>query len=151
MPLSDMLALATRNRRRIELPETSIRRAFAGKTVLLTGVTGFLGSGVLEKLLRSVPDVGKILVVIRGNPKYSGEDRLARRLMGATAFEGLRASMGLELAELAKAKIEVLEGDLALPDCGFDAKAKKRLGDVDIMLHCAATVVFDAPLREALN
>ncbi|MGB2939029.1 MAG: HAD-IB family hydrolase [Candidatus Dormiibacterota bacterium] len=117
----------------------------------MTGVTGFLGSGVLEKLLRSVPDVGKILVVIRGNPKYSGEDRLARRLMGATAFEGLRVSMGAELAELAKAKIEVLEGDLALPDCGFDARAKKRLGDVDIMLHCAATVVFDAPLREALN
>jgi HAD superfamily hydrolase (TIGR01490 family) len=119
--------------------------------VLLTGVTGFLGSGVLEKLLRSVPDVGKVLVIIRGNPKYSGEDRMARRLMGATAFERLRAEMGMELAELAGAKVEVLEGDLSLPDCGLDARSKKRLGEVDIMLHCAATVVFDAPLRQALN
>ncbi|MEA2645187.1 MAG: alcohol-forming fatty acyl-CoA reductase [Chloroflexota bacterium] len=133
------------------LAETSIRRAFKGKTVLLTGVTGFLGSGVLEKLLRSVPEVGKVLVVVRGNPKYSGEDRLRRRIMGAAAFKGLRDSMGMELATLAEAKVEVLEGDLMLPDLGFDDRAKKRLGDVDIMLHCAATVVFDAPLRQALD
>ncbi len=114
-------------------------------------MTGFLGSGVLEKLLRSVPDVGKVLIVVRGNPKYSGEERMARRLMGASAFERLRSSMGRKLAELAKAKVEVLEGDLSLADCGFDARAKKRLGDVDIMLHCAAIVIFDAPLRTALN
>ena len=114
-------------------------------------MTGFLGSGVLEKLLRSVPDVGKVLVVVRGNPKYSGEERLARRLMVASAFERLRDDSRVDLAELAGAKVEVLEGDLSLPDCGFDAKARKRLGKVDIMLHCAATVVFDAPLRQALN
>jgi fatty acyl-CoA reductase len=106
---------------------------------------------VLEKLLRSVPDVDKILVVVRGNPKYSGRDRLERRLMGASAFDGLRDSMGMELATLAESKIEVLEGDLSLPDCGFSDQDKARLGGVDIMLHCAATVVFDAPLRQAIN
>ena len=131
--------------------QTSIRDAFAGKTVLLTGVTGFLGSGVLEKLLRSVPEVGRVLVLVRGNPKYSAEMRLRRRLLGASAFAPLRESMGMALATLAEAKIEVLEGDLSLPGLGLDPKDKKRLGDVDIVMHCAATVVFDAPLGQALR
>lgn len=137
--------------RRNPLAETSIRRAFNGKTVLLTGVTGFLGSGVLEKLLRSVPEVGKVICIVRGNPKYDAEMRLRRRIMGAMVFGNLRDSMGMELATLAESKIEVLDGDLALPDLGFTDEAKKRLKDVDIMIHCAATVVFDAPLETALN
>ena len=131
--------------------ETSIRGAFSGKTVLLTGVTGFLGSGVLEKLLRCVPEVGKVLVLVRGNPKYSADMRLRRRIMGASAFGPLRESMGMELATLAEAKIEVLAGDLSLPGLGLDPASRQRLGDVDIVMHCAATVVFDAPLGQALR
>ena len=119
--------------------------------MLLTGVTGFLGSGMLEKLLRSVPEVGKVICLVRGNPKYSAEMRLRRRILGAMVFQGLRDSMGMELATLAESKIEVIDGDLSIPELGMSDADKARLKDVDIMIHCAATVVFDAPLETALN
>lgn len=33
----------------------SVRRAFAGKTVLVTGSTGFIGKVIVEKILRDLP------------------------------------------------------------------------------------------------
>jgi HAD superfamily hydrolase (TIGR01490 family) len=129
----------------------SIHDAFRDRTVLLTGVTGFLGSGLLEKILRSMPEVGRVLVLVRGNPKYTGEERLRRRMMGADAFARLRDSMGMELATLAESKITVLDGDLSSPDLGLAADARSLLSGVDIVIHAAATVVFDAPLDQALR
>ncbi|MHB8572813.1 MAG: HAD-IB family hydrolase [Candidatus Dormibacteria bacterium] len=133
------------------MSSTNIRDALAGRTLLLTGATGFLGSGVLEKLLRSVPEVGRVMVLLRGNPKYTGEERLRRRLMGAAVFERLRSSMGMGLAELAIAKLEVLEGDLGREDLGLSPESRLRLAEVEVLLHTAATVVFDAPLDQALR
>lgn len=34
---------------------TNIRNFYEGKTVLLTGTTGFVGKVILEKFLRSLP------------------------------------------------------------------------------------------------
>ena len=45
----------------------SVQSALSGKRILLTGTTGFLAKVVLEKLIRAVPSVGRIILVIRGN------------------------------------------------------------------------------------
>jgi FlaA1/EpsC-like NDP-sugar epimerase len=42
-----------------------IREFYQGKTVLLTGCTGFVGKVVLEKFLRCLPGVKKIFVLMR--------------------------------------------------------------------------------------
>ena len=47
----------------------SLTSALNGKNLLMTGVSGFLGKVVLEKLLRSVPEVKRIYLVIRGNAR----------------------------------------------------------------------------------
>jgi hypothetical protein len=44
----------------------SIPRAWAGQTVLVTGANGFLGSLLLEQLLRTVPDIRRIYVLVSG-------------------------------------------------------------------------------------
>jgi fatty acyl-CoA reductase len=44
---------------------TSISEFFERQNVLVTGGTGFLGKVLLEKLLRSCPDVGNIYVLMR--------------------------------------------------------------------------------------
>src|SRR5690606_11455680 len=44
--------------------------AFRNKSVLITGTTGFVGKVVLEKLLRSVPTIGRVYLLIRGNRQH---------------------------------------------------------------------------------
>ena len=53
-----------------------IAEFYAGKTVALTGGTGFLGQGIVEKLLYSCPDVKKIILLIRNKRGVTPEDRL---------------------------------------------------------------------------
>lgn len=43
----------------------SIKDFYKGKNILVTGGTGFMGKVLLEKLLYSVPDIGKIYVLMR--------------------------------------------------------------------------------------
>jgi fatty acyl-CoA reductase len=43
----------------------NVREVYRGKNVLLTGCTGFLGKVVLEKMIRSLPEVNKIFVLVR--------------------------------------------------------------------------------------
>jgi nucleoside-diphosphate-sugar epimerase len=46
-----------------------IAEGLAGKTLLITGTTGFLGKSIVEKLLRSVPEVGRINLAIRSSQR----------------------------------------------------------------------------------
>jgi thioester reductase-like protein len=43
----------------------NFKEFYKGKAVLLSGVTGFLGKVILEKMLRSLPTIRKIYVMIR--------------------------------------------------------------------------------------
>jgi FlaA1/EpsC-like NDP-sugar epimerase len=54
---------------------TSIQKFYKGRSLLITGATGFCGKSLLEKLLRSCADVGRIYLLIR--PKKN-EDIWAR-------------------------------------------------------------------------
>jgi hypothetical protein len=65
---------------------TSPNAFFPGRQVFLTGVTGFLGKVVLEKLLREVPDVGRIFVLVRSCPKKGTAPniRLRDEVLGTT-------------------------------------------------------------------
>lgn len=46
-----------------------LKSFYDGKTILLTGATGFLGKVVLEKIMRSLPGVKTIYLAI--SPKVS--------------------------------------------------------------------------------
>ena len=50
----------------------SVKEAFGGATLLLTGVTGYVGSVVLEHLLRVQPDVQRVFVIIRSKRGLAG-------------------------------------------------------------------------------
>ena len=43
----------------------NIKEFYAGKTILLTGTTGFVGKVVLEKFMRTLPDFKRIYVMLR--------------------------------------------------------------------------------------
>lgn len=54
----------------------SVRSSFKGKNVFITGITGYVGSLVLEQLLRVCPDVGRVYVLIRGKRNQTAKQRL---------------------------------------------------------------------------
>lgn len=56
--------------------ELTIPEFFAGKNVFITGGSGFMGKGLIEKLLRSCPDIGNIYLLMRDKRGKSPEERL---------------------------------------------------------------------------
>lgn len=107
--------------------------------VLLTGVTGFLGQAILERLLTSTD--AHVTAVIRPKGSQTGRARLDR-LLGKPVFRGWRQAHGDDRARgLFAERTGVIEGDLATLQ-GIDI-------DVDVVIHAASTVSFDAPIDEA--
>lgn len=55
---------------------SQIAEWYSGKSILITGATGFMGKVLVEKLLRSCPDVKRIYLLIRSK---KGVDPLIRK------------------------------------------------------------------------
>ncbi len=113
----------------------NVAGALAGKHVLLTGVTGFVGEALLQLLLTEVPDA-RLSLLIRPKGSTSGADR-ARALLEKDIFASLDAEA------LLATQISVIEGDLA------DVPALPT--DLDAVVHCAGDVSFDPPVDEGFR
>jgi alcohol-forming fatty acyl-CoA reductase len=59
-----------------EMPESAIQNYYKGCGIFITGATGFLGMGLVEKLLRCCPDSGKIYLLVRPKKGKAIEERL---------------------------------------------------------------------------
>jgi fatty acyl-CoA reductase len=118
---------------------TRIAEALAGKRLLVTGVTGFVGEALLERLLYDLPAT-TVTVLVRPRGTTSGTQRLVQ-LLRKPAFARLRERDGDEAVDaLVGSRITVLDGDLdtipPLPP------------NLDIVVHCAGEVSFDPPIDE---
>src|SRR5437764_5727255 len=88
-----------------------ITDALAGKHLLVTGVTGFVGEALLERVLYDLPDT-RVTVLVRPRGTTTAEDR-TRQLLTKPAFERLRERHGSEAVDaLVGSRITVLDGDL---------------------------------------
>jgi fatty acyl-CoA reductase len=58
------------------VPQLNVKDFYRGKNILITGCTGFLGKIILEKLLRTCTDVGKIFVMVRPKRKIEPMQRV---------------------------------------------------------------------------
>lgn len=57
-------------------PWPSLPEFYAGKSIFLTGATGFMGKCLLEKILRDLPEVERIYILIRPKKDKSIEERV---------------------------------------------------------------------------
>ncbi|KAG1674664.1 hypothetical protein FOA52_007188 [Chlamydomonas sp. UWO 241] len=89
--------------------QLSIRQEFEGSTIFITGVTGYLGSLVMEQALRCCPGVSQIFVLARGKRGVSAEERINRMIDTSPLFQRVR-----EAGPHLKAKVVVVPGDLVL-------------------------------------
>jgi HAD superfamily hydrolase (TIGR01490 family) len=123
-----------------------IAEALRGKTILVTGSTGFLGKSLVEKCLRSIPDIARINLAIRSSARRPASERLEREVLSSPAFKRLKEELGEEkFAALAAAKLAVVEIDLGRDGLGLNDAAREQLRSCDVVIHSAAAVEFDNP------
>ncbi|TMG28812.1 MAG: NAD-dependent epimerase/dehydratase family protein, partial [Chloroflexi bacterium] len=123
-----------------------IAEALKGKTILVTGTTGFLGKSIVEKTLRAIPEVGRINLAIRASARRPAAERLEREVLSSPAFKRLKDELGEEaFARLAAEKLSVLEIDLGADGLGLTEAGRAELARCDIVIHSAAAVEFDNP------
>ena len=125
-----------------------ITQAFEGARVLVTGASGFLGTALATKVLSSLPNVGELLLLVRSKPGAPAAERVRRRVLGSNAFESLRARDDWPALE---AKVRTLDGDLRSEHLGLNDDDFALLAGVDLVIHGAATVAFDAPVDDAFE
>lgn len=58
------------------MTESGIREFFKGKTIFITGGSGFMGKVLLEKLLYSCSDLKEIFLLMRPKRGKTGEQRV---------------------------------------------------------------------------
>ena len=100
----------------------TLNERLAGKALLLTGASGFVGKAVLAQCLRELPDLGRLTVLLRAPDDGAAAQRLANDVLGSDAFEGLDPE-----------PVTALAGDVAA----------EGLGGIDVVIHCAASVSFE--------
>ena len=66
-----------------------IKEYYAGKTILLSGTTGFIGKVVLEKLLRSLPTIKRVYIMVRAKKSMTVEDRMMQTIFTSEIFTRL--------------------------------------------------------------
>ena len=123
-----------------QAPSGSVAGRLAGRHLLLTGVTGFVGEALLHLLLHEVPDV-RVSLLVRPKGSTGGAARIAKLLEKPVFAQAVADAGGVEA--LLASRLGVVEGDLAdvppLPD------------DLDAVVHCAGDVSFDPPVDEAFT
>ncbi len=124
----------------------------AGKRIAVTGATGFLGTALVERLLRSVPDC-ELVLLIRAGRMRSVEQRAAREIFKNNCFDRLRTELGGRDAfdAMVARRVKVIEGDVGTDGLGLTAEGRDILATCHTVIHSAATVSFDSPLDLAVE
>ena len=84
---------------------TSLQDIYHGKTLLVTGTTGFLGKVLLEKLLFSQPTISKIYLLIRGKRGSKLDERFKKEILESPCFDRLRNKYGNKFDEFISQRI----------------------------------------------
>ncbi|XP_015484547.1 fatty acyl-CoA reductase 1-like [Parus major] len=125
---------------------SSVSAYYNGKTVLITGATGFMGKVLVEKLLRSSPEVKAVYILVRPKAGQSMQERVANMLK-CKVFDRVR-----EDCPNFHEKIKPINAELTQPKLAISAEDEEELlTRVNVVFHCAATVRFDEPLKHALQ
>jgi HAD superfamily hydrolase (TIGR01490 family) len=126
-----------------------LREALAGQRIAVTGGTGFLGTALIERVLRCLPET-EVVVLVRPGRRTAAE-RVQRDILRNDCFDRLRHELGDQFETEAARRIKPLGGDVSLDGLGLDEEGRRALASCRAVVHSAATVSFDAPLDAAVE
>ena len=130
----------------------NIAETLAGKELLVTGVTGFLGKVWLSELLCRVPEIGHVHLLIRPSSRASAVERFEHAAERSPAFRPVREACGQDLETFLRERVSVVSGDITKPMCGLKSGEITRLSKrIDAVVHFAGLTDFDPDPRMAMN
>ncbi|XP_025194175.1 fatty acyl-CoA reductase wat-like [Melanaphis sacchari] len=120
---------------------SEIQQFFKGTNVFITGATGFIGHVLVEKILRTCL-VNKVYLLIRSKKNKDPQTRL-REMFSSTLFMRLWEEQP-DFIE----KVLLITGDCVEPNLGLSAADEEfMVANMDIVIHCAATINLNGPLK----
>ncbi|MEZ4359369.1 MAG: AMP-binding protein [Kofleriaceae bacterium] len=131
-----------------------VAAAFAGKTILLIGTTGFVGKVALSMLLHRYPGIGRVYCLVRPGAGNTADERFFKKVATSQAFNPLREIHGDRFEAFLREKIVAIAGDIGRPLCNFSDEqfaAFAEAGGVDVLVNSAGLVSFMPSLESALR
>ncbi|XP_044737819.1 putative fatty acyl-CoA reductase CG8306 [Chrysoperla carnea] len=126
---------------------SDISKKFAGKSVFITGGTGFVGLCLVNKLLMSCPDVKTIYLLLRPKKNKDIQDRL-KDIAKNAIFETL---LYTESEDIFK-KLYAVAGDVGEENLGLSQEDRNLLiNNVNVVFHSAATLDFAETLKKTVD
>ncbi|MEZ5218082.1 MAG: HAD-IB family hydrolase [Ilumatobacteraceae bacterium] len=129
-----------------------IAEQLADKRIAITGSTGFVGTALVERLLRCVPGC-ELVLLVRAGKRTSPSERVRREILKNDCFDRLREQLGGKAAfdEMCAQRITTINGDVSRDGLGLDDADRATLASCDVVIHSAAAVAFDSPLDSAVE
>ncbi|XP_058767143.1 fatty acyl-CoA reductase 1-like [Vicia villosa] len=128
-------------------PESSsnIQDFFKGKTILVTGPTGFLAKVFIEKILRIQPEIKKLYLLLRASNSDLAANRLQNEIFEIDLFQVLRGELGEDFDSFVSKKVVAIAGDVGIENLGIKSEKLKNemFEEIDVIVHSAATTNFD--------
>lgn len=119
---------------------------FKDTSVLVSGGTGFMGKVLVEKLLRSCPEIKNIYLLIREKKGKNLQQRLEE------IFNDPLFSVVDKECPKFRHKVTGIAGDIAAPGLALSKEDRDKIvQEVGLVFHGAATVRFDEKLKIAFN
>ena len=129
---------------------TRVRDTLGGKQFFITGATGFLGTALVERVLRSVPD-SRVVLLIRPGRRSTAMQRATKEILKNDCFDLLRSQLGERFDREVSTRVSAVAGDVATDGLGLDEAGLQLLSECDVVIHSAAAVSFDSPLDSAVE
>ncbi|CAI8616327.1 unnamed protein product, partial [Vicia faba] len=112
-----------------------------GKTILVTGATGFLAKVFIEKILRIQPEIQKLYLLLRASNTDLAAHRLQNEVFEIDLFRILRGELGEDFNSFISKKVVAIAGNVAIENFGIEDE--KIFEEIDVLIHSAASTKFD--------
>src|ERR1700678_393736 len=97
----------------------AIGRDLTTKRFFITGATGFLGTALVERILRCIPEAD-ITVLVRPGRRADAAARLAREVIRNDCFDRCRDELGDTFAAEVARRVHAVPGDVGQDGLGLD-------------------------------